>query len=312
VKTTSSQNTVGNGVQRWMFAPDRVLRLDRPRVLAILNVTPDSFSDGGRLSSVDAAVHAAVQAIADGATGLDVGGESTRPGAESVPAVEQMRRIEPVIRAVRREIGREPVITVDTTQSKVAEAALDAGADAINDVSGGEDDPQMLALAAKRGCGVVLMHRARKPSADVYSHGYGIEPQYEGGVVASVRAKLRELAARAEANGVPRESVVLDPGLGFGKSVGQNLELIMRTREIVDLGYPVLSGVSRKSFVAAAAGIAKERPPIERAFASVGLSLQHLLNGAMLFRVHDVRAHVEALEAAWSATTGSLPPPTGR
>jgi dihydropteroate synthase len=259
--------------------------------MAILNATPDSFYVGSRGPTLETAV-AAIEA---GAAVLDVGAESTRPGAEPVSAEEQIRRAVPLIRAIRGRDGRV-AITIDTTSADVAAAALDAGADAINDVSAGRDDPGMLAMAAKRRCGIVLMHRLAAPRRDKYSDQYvGGEPEY-GDVVTEVREFLRERAEATLAAGVVREGIVVDPGLGFGKTVEQNMELIRRTNEIVALGYPVLSGLSRKSFVGRVS-LGRDSTPEERLHGTLALSAAHLRSGATILRVHDVAPHVELLRA---------------
>jgi dihydropteroate synthase len=283
---------------------NRALDLSRPVVMAILNLTPDSFSDGGRLHSVDSAVQAAATARAAGAEIFDVGGESTRPGAERVPAEVQIRRTAPVIAAIRRAGGTLAgvPISIDTTLSAVAAAAREAGADAVNDVSAGEEDPGLVALAAREGMGLVLMHRLAPPGADRYSDQYVQPPRYAD-VVADVRAFLAERAAAALAAGVRRESIVIDPGLGFGKTVAQNLELVRRTGALLDLGYPVLSGASRKSFVARAAGRG-ETSPRDRVAESVAVSVMHYAAGAVIFRVHDVAEQARALAAAAAVRGG--------
>lgn len=287
----------------WRLSPRHALSLDRPRVLGIVNVTPDSFSDGGEHASVEAALRGAERMLDEGADGLDVGAESTRPGAVRVSAAEQIARAAPVVSALRRSLGDGFAITIDTTLCEAASAALDAGADAVNDVSAGVEDAGMLGLCAARKCGIVLMHRLRPPGADVFSHQYAQAPEYAGNVVDAVRGFLAERAEAAVRAGVARDGIVLDPGLGFGKSVEQNLELIARTGEIAGLGYPVMSGISRKSFTAAAAGMDPAKtPPRERGHATVGLSVMHWIRGARIFRVHDVREHVEALRAAARAT----------
>lgn len=288
----------------WQLSPARSLTLDQPRVLGILNITPDSFSDGGAYVDRDAAVRAAAAMLEQGADGLDIGAESTRPGAARVSASEQIARSEPIIAAIRRTLGDGFAITIDTTLCDVARAALDAGADAVNDVSAGTEDAGMLGLCAQHRCGVVLMHRLAPPETDVFSHQYAKDPEYVGNVVDSVGRYLSERAAAAVRAGVSRHGILLDPGLGFGKSVKQNLELIARTKEIAALGFPVLSGISRKSFVAAAmlADPAKI-PPRERVHATLGLSIAHLLADARVFRVHDVREHVHALRAAWGTSS---------
>ena len=263
-------------VHDWQVSRSVRWSLVRPHVLAILNFTPDSFSDGGSLGTVDDAVRAAAGAIDAGADGLDIGGESTRPGAERISPDEQIRRVVPAIQAIRRHLGAPgnvagPVITIDTTSAQVARAALDAGADAINDVAAGTEDPAMLPLAAERGCGIILMHRLAPPGRDVFSHQYTAPPSYahHGGVVGAVLAHSRERLIAAAAAGIARDAIVLDPGLGFGKTVEQNLELIVRTPELLELGRPVLSGISRKSFTAKAAGLDTARPAA-RAGARVG------------------------------------------
>lgn len=282
----------------WRISPAFTLSLDRPRVMAILNVTPDSFSDGGRHASLEAALERATQAAEQGADVLDVGGESTRPGAARVPPAEQIARVVPVIHAIRR-VGVFPgPITVDTTRAEVARAALDAGADAINDVAAGLEDPAMLPLAASRGCGIVLMHRLSPPELDQYSDRYQHPPPYTD-VVEEVRAFLKDRLTAALHAGLHSHAMLLDPGLGFGKSVEQNLALIRGTPRLLSLGRPVLSGVSRKSF-AGRLGLGRDSDPSERLAPSLALSVLHLFHGARVFRVHDVRPHVEALRAAWA------------
>lgn len=274
--------------------------------MAILNLTPDSFSDGGSYPTVAAAVGRAARAVEEGAELLDLGGESTRPGAQAVDAAEQVRRVLPVLRAIRADRGFDGVgITVDTTLAAVAAEALDAGADGINDVSAGLGDPEMLDLVARRGAGVILMHRLRPPVADSYSDRYEQPPVYPDGVVMEVRRFLEARRRAAEEAGVAPEAIAADPGLGFGKTVEQNLELLAAGVAAVPAGCPLVSGISRKSFTARAAGIPPEAPPRERAGASAGLSAVHLAAGARIFRVHDVGLHVAVLRAAWSALRGT-------
>lgn len=286
----------------WRVRQGLELSLEAPRVMAILNVTPDSFSDGGRFLGVDEAVRAAADAAPD-ADVLDIGAESTRPGAARVPAEEQIARAVPVIRAVRAAGAFTGPITIDTTSARVAAAALDAGADAINDVSAGLDDPGMLPLAAVRGAGLVLMHRLARPEADRYSDRYTAPPVYAD-VLADVRTFLGARLRAAEEAGVPAEAVVLDPGLGFGKTVSQNAELIRRTGELLELGRPVLSGLSRKSFTGRL-GFDRDTTPQERLAPTLGLSVVHLAAGARLFRVHDPAPVRAALRAAWSTLRGA-------
>jgi len=263
--------------------------------MAILNLTPDSFSDGGAYPGVEAAVAAAECAVAQGADILDVGGESTRPGAARIPATEQIRRVIPVLDAIRARGLRVPV-SIDTTLSPVAAAAMDAGAQIINDVSAGTEDRAILDLAAERRAGLILMHRLRPPGEDSYSDRYAQPPRYDD-VVAAVRGFLAERSRTAMSRGVAHDAIVLDPGLGFGKTVEQNLELIRRTPELLALGFPILCGASRKSFTARAAGMA-DSSPADRLAPSIALAVAHRLAGASIFRVHDVAAHVQALAAA--------------
>lgn len=264
--------------------------------MAILNVTPDSFSDGGTLTDAGRALAAAEQAVAAGAQILDIGGESTRPGATRVDAAEQIRRVLPLVRAIRAS-GNAALpcvaVSVDTTLAEVARAALDAGADIINDVSAGaESQDETLQLAARCSCGIVLMHRRLPPEQDSYSDRYAITPS--GDVVTTVREALSERLSRAIDLGVHRESVVLDPGLGFGKSVEQNMELIRATPRLCELGAPILSGVSRKSFVGRV-GLGRESEPRERDAATLAFSMLHARLGATVLRVHDVPSHAAML-----------------
>ncbi len=267
--------------------------------MGILNLTPDSFSDGGQLASVDDAVRRAEQMASEGVDMLDLGGESTRPGAQRVSAEEQIRRVIPALAAIRKRLPDIP-ISIDTTLSKVAQAALDEGADAINDVSAGMEDPLVLDLVAQRRAGIVLMHRLKPPGEDVFSDRYTQEPDYAtgggGGVVETVKRFLGERVAAALQAGCARESIVVDPGLGFGKSVAQNAELIRRVAELSS-GFPVLSALSRKSFVAKLSGTADMA---DRLPGTVALSVFMLERGCRLFRVHDVREHRLALDAAWN------------
>jgi len=284
--------------QTWRLSASCVLPLDRARILGILNITPDSFSDGGEIQTPAQAVAAAQRMIDAGADALDIGGESTRPGADPVSSDEQIRRVVPVIAGIRAA-GIDAPITVDTTRSAVARAALDAGADAVNDVSAALDDADMLPLIAERQCGVILMHRLCRPSDDRYSHEHLVEPDYGPlGVVGAVRQALSDRAEAAIAAGVDRRRIALDPGLGFGKSVAQSFELIRRSGEIVSLGLPVIGGASRKSFLGAATGVDR---PADRVASSLAASVIQRLGGVAIFRVHDVSSHREALAVADAA-----------
>ncbi len=257
---------------------------DPPVVMGILNVTADSFSDGGRFLSVDAAAARATEMIEEGAAIIDVGAESTRPGAGAVPAEEQIRRAAPVIGRVR---ARHPsaCISIDTQSSDVARAALDSGADWINDVSALRADPEMIGFASARGCPVVLMHMQGTPRT------MQSDPAY-GDVVADVTAFLVDRVEAAVAAGVSRERLVVDPGIGFGKTVAHNLEILRRLRELVRIGLPVLIGVSRKSFIGTTLGIDR---PDDRLHGSLACAAAAVLAGARIIRAHDVRATVEVV-----------------
>jgi dihydropteroate synthase len=266
----------------------RTLVLDRPVVMGILNLTPDSFSDGGRFADPAAAVRRAREMAADGADLIDLGGESTRPGAPAVSADEEAARVLPVLRALRDSI--ELPLSVDTRKAAVAAQALAEGADAINDVSG-LADPGMSAAVAPSGAGVVLMHMRGTPDTMQLLANYG-------DVVDDVAAELAEALARADAAGIARARVVLDPGIGFAKTAEQNLELIASLSVLERrLGRPVLLGPSRKAFIGALLGGA---PAAERDAGTVGACVAGLARGARLFRVHDVRAARQALDVAWA------------
>jgi len=265
------------------------ITLDKPVIIGILNVTPDSFSDGGRLTTVEAAVAHAEKLMADGGKVLDVGGESTRPGAPPVPAREEIDRVVPVIRELVRR-GVAPV-SVDTRKADVARAALDAGAAVVNDVSGLAFDPGLAGVVAGAGAGLIVMHMRGTPDTmddlSTYAH-----------VAPEVAAELGEAAARAERAGVERERIVVDPGFGFAKTATQNLRLLDELATIVALGYPVAVGPSRKRFLGAVTG----RPVEDRDRATAVACALAWERGARLFRVHDVATTREALTLA-SATT---------
>jgi len=264
----------------WLRDPSRATL-----VMGVLNVTPDSFSDGGRFIDPAAAVARAEAMAAEGADLIDVGGESTRPGSLPVDSAEQVRRVIPVLRAAR---ARLPGVTfsVDTTRSDVAAAALDAGAHVVNDVSAGRDDPALLPLIARRGAPVILMHMQGTPRT------MQLNPTYSD-VTGEVAAFLRgRLAAAADA-GVDPGSVLLDPGIGFGKSVGHNLELLRRLSEFTDLGRPLVVGTSRKGFIGKVLGEKPPAPgkapdPSARVFGTAATVAWAAANGAGVVRVHDV------------------------
>jgi dihydropteroate synthase len=268
------------------------LALDRPIVLGIVNVTPDSFSDGGRLLSIDAAVQHARTLVDEGADIVDVGGESTRPQAASVALEEELRRVVPVIEAIRAALPGVP-ISVDTVKSEVAARALEAGAAIVNDVSGFRLDARMAKVCADRGAGVVLMH-SRGDVADMATFTHA---NYGADVVGEVAGELAQAVERATRAGVARERIVIDPGIGFAKRSEHSLAVLAGLPRLVALGYPVMVGASRKRFIGEVTGVAAAD---ERGAGSVGAHVGALDRGAMLFRVHDVRVHRQALDVAWA------------
>jgi dihydropteroate synthase len=266
-------------------------RWPRPSVVGILNVTPDSFSDGGSYASADDATHSARRMLADGAALVDVGGESTRPGADDVSQDEELRRVVPVLEA----LAGLPV-SIDTSRSEVARRAVALGAAMVNDVSALRREPALAEVVAEAGVDVCLMHMLGTPRT------MQVEPRYDD-VVDDVAAFLEERLAFAVGAGIAEDRVCLDPGIGFGKTPDHNLELLRRLDRIVALGRPVLVGVSRKSTLARVLG---DHGPVGSDAASVGAAVAAFDRGATLFRVHDVAAHVEALAAAAAVERGSL------
>ncbi|MDB5356442.1 MAG: folP [Phycisphaerales bacterium] len=255
----------------WLLDPQRPTL-----VMGVLNVTPDSFSDGGRFAGVDAALAHAQEMVAQGADWIDVGAESTRPGSQRVDATEQLARLSPVMRELRR---RAPVVlSIDTTLSPVAEAALEAGLDVVNDISAGRDDPAMLPLLARRGAPMILMHMQGEPAT------MQVAPQYSD-VTAEVARFLSERLAAAELAGISRENVLLDPGIGFGKTVAHNLRLLRDLPVLASMGRPLVVGASRKGFVGKVTG---ETPESGRRFGTAAITAWAAANGAGVVRVHDV------------------------
>jgi dihydropteroate synthase len=254
--------------------------------MGVVNVTPDSFSDGGLFLDADAAVEHGLRLTAEGADVLDVGGESTRPGAESVSEDEELRRVVPVIERLASD-GRAR-LSIDTTKVAVARAALDAGASLVNDVSAFRFDPGMAALVAETDVGCCLMHMLGEPRT------MQEDPRYDD-VVSEVKAFLEERLAFAVSEGVDEERVWLDPGIGFGKTVEHNLELLRRLDEIVAIGRPVVVGTSRKSFLGKLAG---GRDEGERLPGTIATNVLALERGASVFRVHDVAQNADALAVA--------------
>jgi dihydropteroate synthase len=273
-----------------------VLDIGAPRVVGIVNATPDSFSDGGRLGSLDDARRYADRLITEGADVIDVGGESTRPqGAVPVPPDEELRRVVPVIAALRAAHPELP-ISVDTVKARVAAEAIAAGASIVNDVSAFRLDPDMAAVCARLGVGVILMHSR----GDVSTMATFAHANYAGDVMGDVVSELLQAADRAIDCGVARERIVLDPGIGFAKRREHSLAVLAQLRRLAILGFPVMVGVSRKRFIGEITGV---DAAADRVFGTVGANVAALERGARLFRVHDVRASREALDVAWAVMT---------
>jgi len=264
---------------------------ERTAVMGILNVTPDSFSDGGRYPDVVSAVARGVEMVRQGADIVDVGGESTRPGAAAVSAVEELERVIPVVRELRRRIAAP--ISIDTTKEEVARGALDAGADLVNDISALRFDPAMVRLVARENVPVVLMHMQGRPRT------MQLAPRYRD-VVGEVTAFLRERVAFAVDNGVAAERIVVDPGIGFGKGLDHNLALLRDLGALGELGRPVLVGLSRKSFLGRLLepGAPADAGTPGRLEGSLAGTAAAVLSGAHIVRVHDVLETCRAVRVA--------------
>ena len=269
------------------------ISLGRPIIMGILNVTPDSFSDGGAFFSEDDALARAEILLAEGADIIDVGGESTRPqGAIPVDADEERRRVLPVIAALRRSFP-EAVISVDTVKADVAEDALREGATIVNDVSAFRLDPHMADVCARTGAGVVLMH-SRGGVSDMATFDHAT---YGSDVMGEVIGELLPRAQAAVAAGVRREAIVLDPGIGFSKRSEHSIAALSELPRLTNMGYPVLIGVSRKRFIGELTGI---HEAAQRVHGTTGANVMALAGGARIFRVHDVGAARQALDVAWA------------
>ena len=269
----------------------------RTLVMGIVNVTPDSFSDGDEFLSPEAAIAHAIKLIDEGADIVDIGGESTRPGARvgaenpAVSAEEELRRVLPVIRGVKKA-SPSAVVSIDTYKAKVARAGVEAGAEIVNDVSGLQWDPAMKRTLSELSCGVVLMHTRGRPDE------WKSLPTVSDMVVL-VKRELRECAEAAVRSGIRRDRIVLDPGFGFGKRFEENFPLLRNFAGFHDLRFPLLAGVSRKSFVGRAlARDGKDAAVNDRSFGTLGAEVALALKGAHIIRTHDVRACVEALKVA--------------
>jgi dihydropteroate synthase len=278
----------------WQTARFRI-DLTQPLVMGIVNVTPDSFSDGGHHASADAARRHCDQLVAEGAEILDIGGESTRPGAPPVPADEELARVLPVL---RHALSLGVPVSIDTCKTAVMREVLALGADIINDVRALADEGAIDVLAAQPKAGVCLMHMQGTPLT------MQVDPRYGGDVVAEVAGFLGARAQTLREHGIAAERIVLDPGIGFGKTVQHNFALLARQRELTALGYPLLLGWSRKSSLGAATG----REVGDRLIPSVAAALLAVERGARIVRVHDVAATVDALKVWQSASAGTMQP----
>lgn len=277
-----------HGIEAGWRTSRRVIDLSKPVLMGVLNITPDSFSDGGRFFEREAALERVARLQEEGADIIDIGGESTRPGSLPVDEAEELRRVLPVIEAGAQ---RGAAISIDTSKAAVARAALDAGAEIINDISGLRFDPRIAGLAAESGAGLVLMHIRGTPRTMQQDIHYD-------DLIGEVRAELAESTRRALDAGCQAEQLVVDPGVGFGKTAEQNLVLIDEIDKIGALGYPVLVGPSRKSFIGKTLGLEVE----ERLEATLAACVIALLRGARIFRVHDVVAARRALDMAEAIT----------
>jgi len=263
---------------------------NHPLIMGILNVTPDSFSDGGDFSDPEAAIAHAMQMVEDGADLIDIGGESTRPGSQRISPREQQQRIIPVITALAKRLPTHISISIDTTSSAVASSALDAGAAMINDISAGEEDSSMFPLAAARGVPIILMHKQGIPESMQNN------PEYVD-VVTDVCSYLQQQAARGLQAGIEKVKIILDPGIGFGKTMQHNLQLIAHLDVLTATGHPVLLGASRKSLLASICQVENNK---ELTGATCATTVAGVLAGVRIFRVHDVKENRQAADVAFA------------
>lgn len=273
--------------------PNGIMRRERTYVMGVVNVTPDSFSDGGVFFDRSVAIERAMEMACEGADIIDIGGESTRPGAEDVPAAEEISRVVPVIRELA---GRVKIaISVDTRKAAVAKAAIESGASIVNDVSGLRFDPDMARVIAKHGSAVILAHSKETPKT------MQLNPVYDD-LMADIMSNLREAVSAALSAGIERENIIIDPGIGFGKTVEHNLEILNRLDELAGLGMPVCVGVSRKSFIGKILGV---DDPRKRLVGSIAAAAAAIMKGAHIVRVHDVKETIQAAQIIDSITKGA-------
>jgi dihydropteroate synthase len=263
---------------------------NKPQVMGILNVTPDSFSDGGKFDNLDSAISQGKKMINEGADIIDIGGESTRPGSKRISSSEQIERVVHIIKAISETKPKNIRISIDTTLSGVAEAALNAGAEIVNDVSGGNDDPEIIRLCADKQCPYIIMHKQGAPETMQNN------PTYKD-VVSEVLCFLQVRAEECIKAGIDENNIIIDPGIGFGKTSQHNLILLNNLNVFVNAGYSVLLGASRKRFMGEICDVGL---PLELVGATVATTVLGVLAGIEIFRVHDVMPNRQAVDTAWA------------
>jgi dihydropteroate synthase len=267
-----------------------ILRKKGPLIMGILNVTPDSFSDGGQFNNIKAAINQGKKMIDEGADIIDIGGESTRPGSERISVAEQIERVVHIIKAISETIPEHVQISIDTTRSKVAEAALNSGAKIVNDVSGGNDDREIITLCAEKKCPYVIMHMQGSP--ETMQHN----PAYDD-VISNIKYFLETRVNDCIKAGIDGDNIVIDPGIGFGKTREHNLTILKNLKIFVETGYSVLLGTSRKRFMGSICTVNTAGELIGATTATTALGVQA---GVKIFRVHDVKPNRQAADVAWT------------
>ena len=267
----------------------------KPLIMGILNVTPDSFSDGGHFNNITSALMQAEKMLNDGVDIIDIGGESTRPYSISVSSGEQVQRVIPIIKAIRTQLSSTVKISIDTQLSTVAKLALAEGANIINDISAGHNDPNILNVAVDYDCPIILMHIKGTPQT------MQDNPSYDN-VVSDVLTSLHISAERAKQAGIKQDKIILDPGIGFGKTIEHNLKLLGHLKQFVETGYPVLLGTSRKKFLNT---ITATKKPEDLALATSITTALAVMAGVKVLRVHDVKENRQALDIAWAIKQSS-------
>lgn len=265
-------------------------KITKPLIMGVLNVTPDSFSDGGKYTQIESAIEQVKSMVDEGVDIIDIGGESTRPGSKPVAADKQISRVIPVIQAIRTSFPKDLQISIDTTLSDVAKTALDAGANIINDISGGQHDKKILTLASAYEIPIILMHMQGTPQSMQES------PTYTD-VITEVCEFLKNCIKSALAAGIKIDNIMLDPGIGFGKRREDNINLLAHLDQIVALGYPVVLGTSRKRFMGSLCDITE---PTELVTATAVTTALGVMSGVPIFRVHDVKENRQAADIAWA------------